>query len=238
MERPRITIHILSALDGKISGPFMALPSAQAAAREYAGLRAAYEADAWLYGATTTKEFTGHRRPVLGCGEHAAPPGDFVAESHADLYYVSVDTLGEIGWESGTFQPPGRPPAHVIEILTEQAPAAYRAYLQERGVSFLLAGQDSLDCQTACQKLYRLFGIQSLLICGGGIVNWSFLQQGVVDEVSLVLAPAADGGASSAAVFQQSPFLQESCPVEFRLNTLERLESDAVQLVYAVRQPR
>ena len=130
MERPRITIHILSALDGKISGPFMALPSAQAAAREYAGLRAAYEADAWLYGATTTKEFTGHRRPVLGCGEHAAPPGDFVAESHADLYYVSVDTLGEIGWESGTFQPPGRPPAHVIEILTEQAPAAYRAYLQ------------------------------------------------------------------------------------------------------------
>ena len=99
MERPRITIHILSALDGKISGPFMALPAAQAAAREYAGLRAAYEADAWLYGATTTKEFTGHRRPVLGCGEHAAPPGDFVAESHAGpllclCRYVGRDWVG------------------------------------------------------------------------------------------------------------------------------------------------
>ena len=128
----------------------------------------------------------------------------------------------------------------LTEYYNEQGTITVPAwpYLQERGVSFLLAGQDSLDCQTACQKLYRLFGIQPLLICGGGIVNWSFLQQGVVDEVSLVLAPAADGGASSAAVFQQSPFLQESFPVEFRLKTLKRLESDAVRLVYAVRQPR
>ena len=36
-------------------------------------------------------------------------PGDSVAEAQAALYYVSVDTKGEIGWASGTFRKAGCP---------------------------------------------------------------------------------------------------------------------------------
>ena len=48
MERPRITIHILSALDRKISGPFMALPPP----RRQPG---------------NTLGFAPHMRPTPGC---------------------------------------------------------------------------------------------------------------------------------------------------------------------------
>lgn len=152
----------------------MGTGSAAGLAGTYASLRSGMNADAWLYGTATTKEFTDHVRPVLEDGS-SVPDGDFVADDQAELYYVSVDTEGEIGWESGTFANRGRTPAHVIEVLTDSTSASYKAYLRKRGVSYILAGRDSLDCRLAAEKLYKLFHIKKLLICGGGVVNWSFV---------------------------------------------------------------
>lgn len=106
MKRPYIICHILSALDGKITGEFMGTASAMNVAREYARIRTEYHAEAWLYGTVTTKEFTNGRKPVLHEVTNI-PDGDFIAENQAKLYYVSLDTLGEIGWESGTFKKAG-----------------------------------------------------------------------------------------------------------------------------------
>lgn len=231
MKRPYVICHILSSLDGKINGPFMGTGSAAGLAGTYASLRSGMNADAWLYGTATTKEFTDHVRPFLEDGS-SVPDGDFVADDQAELYYVSVDTEGEIGWESGTFANRGRTPAHVIEVLTDSTSASYKAYLRKRGVSYILAGRDSLDCRLAAEKLYRLFHIKKLLICGGGVVNWSFLQAGVIDELSLLLAPVTDGSRGSASLFTQLSSLNEGSPVEFTLKTVEKAGDNGVYLNY------
>ena len=84
---------------------------------------------------------------------------DFVADDHAELYYVSIDTAGEIGWDSGAFNIRGRD-SHVIELLTEATPDEYKAYLREKGVSYVIAGSKELDCRIAMEKLYSLFHIK------------------------------------------------------------------------------
>lgn len=234
MNRPYMICHILSAVNGKISGPFMGMPGTRTMSAEYARIREAYQADGWLYGTVTTKEFTQHRKPVLKETITAVPEGDYIADKNASLYYISVDAAGEIGWESGTFRKEGRPDSHVIEILTGQTPVVYRAYLREHGVSYILAGESELDCTIAAEKLYSLFGIGMVLICGGGAVNWTFLQQGVVDELSLLLAPAADGESSTPSIFEKSELLQSSVPVEFALKNVEHLGKNGVRLVYMV----
>lgn len=231
MNRPYIVCHILSALDGKITGAFMGTP---AASEDYARIRSKYQANAWLYGTKTTKEFTAFRKPELDETITSVPDGDFVAQAKAPLYYVSIDTMGEIGWESGTFCRPGRPDAHVIEVLTEKTPLAYCAYLRQKGVSYILAGEDTLDCRIAAEKLYDIFGIETMLICGGGTVNWTFLQQGVLDELSLLLAPVTDGSPDTVTVFEKMPSLPESSPVQFRLKKVEQLENDGIRLLYTV----
>lgn len=231
MKRPYVICHILSSLDGKINGPFMGTGSAAGLAGTYASLRSGMNADAWLYGTSATKEFTDHVRPVLEDGS-SVPDGDFVADDQAELYYVSVDTEGEIGWESGTFANRGRTPAHVIEVLTDSTSASYKAYLRKRGVSYILAGRDSLDCRMAAEKLYRLFHIKKLLICGGGVVNWSFLQAGVIDELRLLIAPVTDGSRGSASLFTQLSYLNERSPVEFTLKTVEKTGDNGVYLNY------
>lgn len=124
MDRPYMICHILSALNGKISGAFMETEAAQSTSEEYARIHSAYQAEAWLYGTTTTKEFTQYKKPVLKPVCADVSEGDYIAETDLKFYYVSLDTMGEIGWESGIFQKPGRPDAHVIEILTEETPVA------------------------------------------------------------------------------------------------------------------
>ena len=64
--------------------------------------------------------------------------------------------------------------SHVIELLTEATPDEYKAYLREKGVSYVIAGSKELDCRIAMEKLYSLFHIKKLLLCGGGIADWSF----------------------------------------------------------------
>lgn len=232
MNRPYIICHILSALDGKISGAFMETEASGKACSQYAHIREEYRAQAWLYGTTTTKEFTDFKKPDTAQFGENVPDGDYVAQSGQELYYVSTDTKGEIAWSGGTYRSAGRPDSHVIEILTQKTPKQYLAYLRNQGVSYIIAGCDELDCKIAAKKLKKLFGIEKLLICGGGTVNWSFLSQGVVDELSLLLSPVADADPKSPTVFERMEGLQCTKPAQFHLKSLSQLPNDVVHLTY------
>lgn len=237
MNRPYIICHILSSLDGKINGPFMATEATGALSKAYGSLRTKMNADAWLYGTTTVKEFLNFQQPILEKTDEV-PEGDFIAGDEAKPYLVAVDAKGELGWASGRFANKGRAEAHVIEILTQAASPAYRAYLRKRGVSYLLAGETQLDCEKAVEKLHRLFGIEKLLICGGGATDWTFLQAGMVDELSLVLSPVTDGGSGSAAVFTQMPAWSAGTPVEFALKDVKQIGSDGLHISYLARNAK
>ena len=135
---------------------------------------------------------------------------------------------------SPTFVRPGCPDAHVIEVLIEDTPAAYRGYLHERGISYITCGRHALDCQLLAQKLYALFGVRTMLVCGGGTLNWTFLEQNALDELSLLLAPAADGLPASPAVFQRSAFSQCDQAFSFRLKEVRQLDQDVIHLIYTI----
>lgn len=237
MNRPYIICHILSSLDGKINGSFMVTETTKALGGEYGRIRREMDADAWLYGTTTVKEFLNFREPVLEENVHV-PEGDFVAGDETKPYFVALDTRGELGWESGRFANKGRAEAHVIEILTEAVPASYCAYLRKRGVSYILAGKTELDCEMAMEKLHRLFHIEKLLICGGGAADWTFLQAGMVDELSMVLSPVTDGSSGTASVFTQIPALSVGEPVEFELRAAERLGNGGLHLNYLAKNAK
>ncbi|WP_406590100.1 TetR family transcriptional regulator C-terminal domain-containing protein [Bacillus atrophaeus] len=48
------------------------------------------------------------------------------------------------------------------------------------------------------KKLKNLFSIDKLMLEGGGFLNGSFLNEGLIDELSLILVPIADGASNSA----------------------------------------
>ena len=53
------------------------------------------------------------------------------------------------------------------------------------------------------------------MLGGGGVLNWSFLQAGMCDEISIVAA-AADGSPDTPPVFRAAEGISESRPLALR----------------------
>lgn len=231
-KRPFVTCHVFASIDGRIEGSYMFDPASSGSLGVYVALQKGFGADAVAYGSVTTKGFVGAGHPHVDVGTNV-PEGDYVAAGAADAasYYVSLDSAGEIAWPSGTFRRAGRPDVHVIELLTEETPAAYRAYLCERGASYVVAGAHELDVALACEKLAELFGIKHLLVCGGGIADQSFLAAGALGELSVVFVPVATGDRNVATIFDAAPFAP-AAPHAFALASAERVGGDGLHVVW------
>ena len=122
----------------------------------------------------------------------------------------------------------------MVEVLTEEASNDYKAFLRRLGISYLIAGQDSLDYALALEKLKTLFGIQTLMLGGGGVLNWSFLQAGMCDEISVVVAPAADGNPDTQSLFLAKEGLSTDEAISFTLLGAEAKEGSSLWLRYRV----
>ncbi len=78
-----------------------------------------------------------------------------------------------------------------------------------------------------------LFGITTLLLEGGGNINGAFLQAGLIDEVSLLLAPGIDGRREIPTVFDGvHPSLKTAVPL--KLKSVEHLRKGILWLRYDV----
>ncbi len=195
-----------------------------------------YKHQGWLSGRVTTDDnFTFYEKPELDENAALVPDGDFIANPDAVMYYVSVDPSGKLGWKSCELTYIDTH-AHVLEVLTQKAGNAYKAFLRKLGISYIIAGVDSLDYGLVLKKLKELFHIDTLMLGGGGILNWSFIQAGMCDEVSIVIAPAADGSAETPALFAAKNGLAENRPVGFELQSAEVKDGGSVWLRYLIKK--
>lgn len=235
MERPYVVCHMLESVDGKIDGDYMSSPECSGALREYGNLRGYYECQATLYGTVTMAgSYSAGLAPEDLKGGAAYPREDYVADSDGKNYIVSLDPKGVLGWESKYIEKKKCPKAHVIEVLTEQVSDGYLSYLRDYDISYLFAGDTEIDCPLLLSKLKALFGIERLMIAGGGYTNWSFLQAGCVDELSLVIAPLADGSTTSVSIFERSDFLPKKAPIALSLKEMKQLDGNGVWLRYEI----
>ncbi|MGN1442913.1 MAG: dihydrofolate reductase family protein, partial [Acutalibacteraceae bacterium] len=193
MKKPYVVCHMLSSLDGKIDGTFFSAPDCTPALRQFGKAQEFYNCNATLYGTTTMEDgYANGRLRTLPNSGIVYPHEDYVAQSDVKNYIVSVDPKGILAFSGKYIEKKNRPKSHIIEVLTERVSDAYLTYLRDLDISYIFAGDKNLDCGTVLDKLYGLFGIEKLMISGGGLINWSFMQENLIDEVSLVLAPVAD----------------------------------------------
>lgn len=227
--------HMLTSLDGKIDGAFFSAAETVPALETYASLRREYRCQATVYGLTTMLGgyAVGSAPALAPCSD---PPAftDWITPEGKALgnYIISMDPKGELAFKDAVIRRAGRPDAHVVEALTRQASPDYLAYLRRQGISYLIAGNQQLDCTLLTDKLNRLLGVTRLMVAGGGVTNCSFLQAGLLDEISLVIAPVAEGDCTAASVFARAPFLPKSKPVSFRLAQAKPLDGSALWLRY------
>ena len=234
--RPYVICHMQTSLDGRISGNFFFTPAADAVYESDNNIRKSYKTDAVMNGAVTCAEIyaDGFLSVRPGASE-VFPHEDYLAEPYLNNYVVCVDTKGTLKWSGNSVSHRGNPPAHVIEVLTEDVDDGYLSYLRERKISYIFAGETELDLPLALRKLQSLFGIEKILLTGGGQMNWTFLQAGCLDELNVVVLPMVDGNTQSAGLFDRPADKAGAgafAPVGFRLDAMEKLPGDGLWLKY------
>ena len=201
MNRPYIICHMTTSIDGKVTGEFLSAPECEAAVETYYEINRKLKCSGFICGRVTMEEsFTGGWYPDLSKYEpvdHRPFPMNFRldAEYMTGFYAIAFDPKGKLGWKSPFIEDsdPGYDRAQIIEVLTEQADKRYLAYLEEMEIPYLIAGKDEIDVELALRILHDSIGVDCLLLEGGSVVNGYFQRAGVVDELSLVVAPVVGG---------------------------------------------
>lgn len=230
--QPYIVCHMLTSINGKIAGPFITTEVAELAGQAYERVNQSYQPDAWLCGRVTMEEFTDGKSPDLDDHHTVYPREDYIAKANEAMYVISVDPSGKLGWTQNEVEYEGRPKAHVVQLLTQQVSDAYLAYLRHYDVTYLFVGDKEIDFHLAVKKLQQNFGIETLMVSGGGYVNDSFLREGLIDEISLVMTPVYDGERQTHSIFERSDSFIQQAPVSFSLHQVEPLDSHNLWIRY------
>ncbi|MFZ5970975.1 MAG: dihydrofolate reductase family protein [Bacteroidota bacterium] len=222
--KPYVICHMLGSVDGRIRQNIWGFKDHHKYFEEPASK---IKADAWLVGRVTMQEFSSKKKYNLGKQKGPIRKDDFVALQPSKTFAVVIDPSGKCFWDNNQVYT-----EHVIEVLSEQVSGAYLEHLREKNVSYIFGGKKELDLELVLQKLYRLFGIKRVRIDGGGHVNGSFLKAGLIDELSLVLAPLADGTIGAPTIFEAEEGYGKRKATQFKLISVKKIYDDFLWLRY------
>ncbi|MCM1036294.1 MAG: RibD family protein [Bacteroides sp.] len=222
MKRPYIVCHMVASIDGRIDCSMVDKISGD----EYYDTLAQLRCPTLLEGRVTMQHYSAAAEPFVA--EDPAPFGmtSVYKAVDAEGYMVAVDTHGKLRWAAADID--GKP---LVCIVSEQVPREYLEMLREAGISYICTGRDGIDLRAAMEILHAEFGVERMAVVGGGHINGGFLSAGLIDEVSLLLAPGIDGRKGQTALFDGITDM-DTAPAKLSLTAVERLDNDTVWLRY------
>ena len=192
----------MSSVDGRVinsrwTEPFDGTPQSNLT-KVYAEIGASLGTDAWMFGLNTAKAFL-PLKYVVKKVEHNLPREPFMAPRSSKRLFVFADPEAGIYYNTSKVRGDD-----IAVILPETAADEYLTHLQNVGVSYLFGGKDGYDLKEAITVLAEKFGIKSISLQGGGMIDGAMLAAGLLDELSLVMYPGIDGMAGVPSIFQYS----------------------------------
>src|SRR4051812_12031002 len=236
MKRPYVICHMMGTVDGRIRTERWTLTSAGDA--QYEAVHALHRADAWLCGRETfQRDFLEQKRVAVFSSKTKIPRGDFLAPAPASpakkrrpgsrVYAVAVDAAGKLRWESNDMRGDD-----LVVLTTEKAPSGYLADLRAKSISYLICGKNEINFGSALDRLNRHFGIQKIILEGGGRINGALLAAGLIDELSLLVCPFADGSRAQPTVFEMPEKLTGKKAAALELKSVNTRPGQIVWLRY------
>lgn len=222
MERPYIICHMVASIDGRIDCSMVDKISGD----EYYTSLDSLNCPTQLEGRVTLEHYTALKEPFVAKDNTPVWKPSFHKVTDSDEYMVAVDTHGRLRWPSAEID--GVP---LVCIVSEQVSAEYLKYLEDEGISYICVGKDAIDLPEAMRILRQGFGVERMAILGGGHINGGFLAAGLIDEISLLLAPGIDGRKGQTALFDGIADMNRM-PVKLSLESVDRLENDILWIRY------
>ena len=135
---------------------------------------------------------------------------------------IILDSKGIISTKSKILQTSDKIPT--IIVVSKQIPKINLQKLNKFPVEVIITGKKSVNIKSLLTKLYEK-KIRTILVEGGGTVNWGFIKQNLFDELIITISPFLIGGNNAISLVQGLGFDKISKSPNLRLKSVKRLKN-------------
>lgn len=233
--KPYIICHMIQSIDGRIDCD---MTEKIDDTEHYYDVLAKLNCDASIEGRVTLEKHYAKQGVeaqlevfnLKGNKEYKPAGVQFYKAKESDKWAVGVDSQGSLAWGDDVESQFDCP---LVMILCEFTPTYYLDYLKEKGISYITTSDLKVDLKEAMDVLAREFGVKRLAVVGGGHLNGSFLDLGLIDEISMMYASGVDAREGFAASFDGR---SKDCePIRLNLESVEKLD-DIIWARYSIKK--
>ena len=135
---------------------------------------------------------------------------------------IILDSQGTISVNSKILQTCNKVPT--IIAVSKRISKANLQKLKRFPVEIIMTGENSVNIKSLMNNLSKR-KINTVLVEGGGTINWQFIQNNLFDEILITIAPFIIGGTDAITFVQGRGFDKIIKSPRLRLNTIKRLEN-------------
>ena len=228
--RPHVICLMMTSPDGSLH-PSRWTKSRDGARSDWSALyekvHAEHAGNAWMVGRVTMAEISkAEAHPPAGPFDVTGPV--HFARPGASSFAIALDPSGKLHFSSDELYGD-----HVVVLLGSGIDDSHLAELTSDGISYVVSEKKDIDVGAMLELLGRELGITRVLLEGGAAINGSLMAAGLVDELSLIVAPALEAKTGSDRIIE---FGQEGLAgkVELSLISCDILSHGALHIRYAV----
>ena len=222
---PHVILYNAVSLDGRITG-------FNADVELYYELASRWDIDAVLMGSNTV---------LTGFG---AEPGEIREENLESMvnrekdpedsrpFLVIPDSKGQIRIWNELFKMPYL--RDIIVLCSKSTPEEYINFLNERNIDYLIAGEKQVDLKDAMKRLNSEYGINSIRVDSGGILNGVLLNDGLADEIHVLIHPELVGSINKGSIFISKDLNSLNDTIKLKLAHIDKLKDDIIWIKYDI----
>lgn len=237
--KPKVICHIMASVDGHIQVERWTAPADDVAKvdlmKTYSDIGKTLYTDAWTFGKNTVRDIFPDKTSIFPTREKnmkkdtpVGKPGVFVSERKSERLFISFDPEADIIYTASQL----RGCDIVVVLDMHSATPRYLTHLSKMGISYVVV-ENIMELGDVLETLNKEYGIKSLSLQGGGLLNGAMLNKGLIDELSLVVYPGLDCNKSSVSIFDNTvdALVGQLC---LNLLSVQQKENGVVWLRYKI----
>lgn len=138
---------------------------------------------------------------------------------------IILDSQGNISSKSKILQTSNEVPT--IIAVSKKITKSNLKKLYSFPVEVIITGENFVNIKSLLKKLSDK-KITTILVEGGGTINWEFIKQNLFDELIITLSPFLIGGNNAISFIQGNGFDKISKSPDLRLKSIKRLKDHLV----------
>ena len=138
---------------------------------------------------------------------------------------IILDSKGTISKNSKIIKTSDKIPT--IIAVSKKISKVNLSKLKKLPVEIIISGENSVNLKSLMKKLSTK-KIQTLLVEGGGTVNWEFIKNNIFDELIITLSPYLIGGNNATSLVEGNGFVKIINSPNLKLKSVKRLKNHLV----------